>query len=61
METIVLYILIFMTFMTLLVAFLPPESAGRVMLFVPAILKILPITAVLRALRGGKTDDDESK
>jgi len=61
MEKIVLYILSFLLITVFLVAFLPPQSAKRVMLFVPAILKLLPITAVVRAWRGGKTDDDESK
>jgi peptidoglycan biosynthesis protein MviN/MurJ (putative lipid II flippase) len=61
MERIVLYILIFLTFMTLLVAALSRERSNRVMKFLPSMLRLIPISAIVRALLGGNKNDDESK
>lgn len=61
METTFLYILSFLLITVLLVAFLPQARAERVMLFVPLILKLLSISAVVRALKGNKGDVEIQK
>lgn len=62
MTELALYFLTWLFVMSVFIALLPKERAYRVTTFVRTVLRVLPVPAMIRALRASKNEtDNDSK